>query len=93
MNKLRKKALSLLLVIVMIVSLFPAAAWAVSEPEPNAWVQEKIDNAAGTGTVAVDGQIWLARTSEEGKTYDKGTVVEIGTLEGAKLMVKAPAGI
>lgn len=56
-------------------------------------VQEKIDNAAGTGTVAVDGQIWLARTSEEGKTYDKGTVVEIEALEGAKLMVKAPAGI
>ena len=49
MNKLRKKALSLLLVIVMIVSLFPAAAWAVSEPEPNAWVQEKIDKYQSDG--------------------------------------------
>ena len=49
MNKLRKKALSLLLVIVMIVSLFPAAAWAVSEPEPNAWVQEKIETYTNDG--------------------------------------------
>ena len=49
MNKLRKKALSLLLVIVMIVSLFPAAAWAVSEPTITAWIQEKIDALKAQG--------------------------------------------
>lgn len=52
MNKLRKKALSLLLVIVMIVSLFPAAAWAVEAPTPSVWVQGKIDALTAQGYTA-----------------------------------------
>ncbi len=52
-------------------------------------VRDKIDNTAGTGTVTVDGQIWLARALEDGRTYEPGAVVEIASINGAKLMVKA----
>jgi membrane protein implicated in regulation of membrane protease activity len=49
-------------------------------------VTQKIDNLAGTGTVAVDGKTWTARTLD-GQILLPGELVQIQRIEGVKLMV------
>lgn len=52
-------------------------------------VKERVDNIAGTGTAVLNGQTWLARAQVEGQTFEPGTMVEVASISGAKLMVKA----
>ena len=52
-------------------------------------VKERVDNIAGTGTAVINGQTWLARAQVEGQTFEPGTMVEVASISGAKLMVKA----
>lgn len=52
-------------------------------------VKERIDNEAGTGTAILAGETWLARADQEGDIYEPNTVVEITSVSGAKLMVRA----
>jgi membrane protein implicated in regulation of membrane protease activity len=49
-------------------------------------VTQKIDNLAGTGTVAVDGKTWTAR-SDTGEAIEAQTLVKIDRIEGVKLIV------
>ena len=50
-------------------------------------VTEEIDWASGNGQVKFDGQVWSARTIEEGN-IKIGTQVEIVKIEGVKAFVK-----
>ena len=51
-----------------------------------ATVTERIDNIAGIGTVSVGGRIWTAR-SATGEIIEEGTITEIKSIEGVKLIV------
>ena len=49
-------------------------------------VIEPIDNLHAKGQVKIRGQVWTARSSEEGVTYEKGEVVSVLAIEGVKLI-------
>ena len=51
-------------------------------------VTEEISNLAGTGKVSLGGNIWTARTENEGGTIPVDTVVAVLRVEGVKLIVK-----
>ncbi len=51
-------------------------------------VTEPIDNQQGIGQVKVKGMDWMARSAEEGVTIVAGTMVEIQSVEGVKVIVK-----
>ncbi len=51
-------------------------------------VTEEISNLAGTGKVSLGGNIWTARTENEGGTIPADAVVEVLRVEGVKLIVK-----
>ena len=51
-------------------------------------VTEEISNLAGTGKVSLGGNIWTARTENEGGTIPVDAVVEVLRVEGVKLIVK-----
>ena len=51
-------------------------------------VTEEISNLAGTGKVSLDGNIWTARTENEGGTIPVDAVVAVLRVEGVKLIVK-----
>lgn len=49
-------------------------------------VTERIDNAAGTGAVYVDGKTWTARSTDDAP-IPPGTAVVVERMEGVKLFV------
>ena len=51
-------------------------------------VTEEISNLAGTGKVSLGGNIWTARTENEGGTIPVDAVVTVLRVEGVKLSVK-----
>jgi membrane protein implicated in regulation of membrane protease activity len=53
-----------------------------------ALVEEPIDNAAPSGAVKINGQLWTARTENPVDRPAKGDWVEIIRVEGAKLICK-----
>jgi membrane protein implicated in regulation of membrane protease activity len=53
-----------------------------------ALVEEPIDNAAPSGVVKINGQLWTARTENPADCPAKGDWVEIIRVEGAKLICK-----
>lgn len=51
-------------------------------------VISEIDNLQGIGQVRIDGQVWSARSVEEGVAVPVGAVVVIESISGVKLMVR-----
>lgn len=51
-------------------------------------VTEEIFNLAGTGKVSLGGNVWTARTENEGGTIPVDAVVTVLRVEGVKLIVK-----
>ena len=51
-------------------------------------VTEEISNLAGTGKVSLGGNMWTARTENEGGTIPVDAVVTVLRVEGVKLLVK-----
>lgn len=51
-------------------------------------VTEEISNLAGTGKVSLGGNIWTARTENEGGTIPVDAVVAVLRVEGVKLIVR-----
>ena len=51
-------------------------------------VTEEISNLVGTGKVSLGGNIWTARTENEGGTIPVDAVVAVLRVEGVKLIVK-----
>ena len=51
-------------------------------------VTEEISNLAGTGKVSLGGNVWTARTENEGGTIPVDAVVAVLRVEGVKLIVK-----
>lgn len=51
-------------------------------------VTEEISNLAGTGKVSLGGNIWTARTENEGGMIPVDAVVAVLRVEGVKLIVK-----
>lgn len=51
-------------------------------------VTEEIDNIRGLGAVKVRGQVWTARTEEDGEKAAVGEIVKILRIEGVKLIVR-----
>lgn len=51
-------------------------------------VTEEISNLAGTGKVSLGGNMWTARTENEGGAIPVGAVVTVLRVEGVKLIVK-----
>lgn len=51
-------------------------------------VTEEISNLAGTGKVSLGGNIWTARTENEGGTIPVDAVVAVLRVEGVKLIIK-----
>ncbi len=51
-------------------------------------VTSEINNLQGTGQVTVGGQEWSARSVEEGGRIPVGSVVNVVSISGVKLMVK-----
>ena len=54
----------------------------------SALVEEDIDNAAASGAVKINGQLWTARTENPADKPAKGQWVEIIRVEGSKLICK-----
>ncbi|MGC9220403.1 MAG: NfeD family protein [Solirubrobacteraceae bacterium] len=50
-------------------------------------VVERIDNHAGVGRVRIDGEIWTARSLEEGTTIESGATVSVVEIRGATALV------
>ena len=51
-------------------------------------VEEDVNNAAPTGAVKINGQLWTARMDNPTDTVSKGDWVEIVRVEGAKLICR-----
>lgn len=51
-------------------------------------VSTRIDNVNGTGEAVLAGDIWMAR-SKDNDIIEKGTKVDVVTIEGVKLIVRA----
>lgn len=54
-------------------------------------VTEQVDNLAGTGEVQVDGQYWMARTSDNSLTIEKDQVITVRQIHGVRLIVEPVA--
>ena len=54
-------------------------------------VTEQVDNLAGTGEVQVDGQYWMARTSDNSLTIEKDQVITVRQIHGVRLIVEPAA--
>ena len=54
----------------------------------NACITENVDNIKNTGTAILDGLEWRARASEEGVTFETGTIVTVEDIRGVTLYVK-----
>ena len=52
-------------------------------------VTEDIDNLQSTGTVALNGLEWSARTENNGVVIEKNSKVRVKNIEGVKLIVEA----
>ena len=50
-------------------------------------VTEQIDNLRGTGEVQLDGQYWMARSSDSDQIIERGEVAVIRAIQGVKLIV------
>lgn len=50
-------------------------------------VTERIDNANATGSAELKGQEWTARAEDENKVIEAGTLVEVISISGVKLIV------
>lgn len=51
-------------------------------------VTEEIDNVQGTGTAVINGQEWTARAEKDADRYFVGEMVEVGAIQGVKLIVR-----
>lgn len=51
-------------------------------------VTGEIDNLLGTGQVTVNGQEWSARSCDDGVRISEGTVVNVVSINGVKLIVR-----
>ncbi|MBS6372542.1 MAG: NfeD family protein [Lawsonibacter sp.] len=51
-------------------------------------VTEEIDNLAGHGLVNIAGQVWSARSTEEGAVIPAGQEVRIVQIQGVKVLVE-----
>lgn len=54
-------------------------------------VTEQVNNLAGTGEVQVDGQYWMARTSDNSLTIEKDQVITVRQIHGVRLIVEPVA--
>ena len=54
-------------------------------------VTERIDNIAATGSVSIDGKLWMARAAEDSQTFDEGEHVIINEIRGVRLLVTPAA--
>lgn len=54
-------------------------------------VTEQVNNLAGTGEVQVDGQYWMARTSDNSLTIEKDQVITVRQINGVRLIVEPAA--
>lgn len=50
-------------------------------------VTAEISNELGTGAAVVGGQEWTARSLEDGRVYEVGTIVTVREVRGVKLIV------
>ena len=55
-------------------------------------VTESIDNLKAQGVVQVNGLEWTARSEESQEVRPKGAIVEVGRVEGVKLIVRKKEG-
>lgn len=51
-------------------------------------VTARIDNAAGTGTVILNGQEWTARSEQDDVTFEVDSMPEVVKVSGVKLIVR-----
>lgn len=51
-------------------------------------VTQEIDNLKGTGQAKLKGMDWTARAAQGQEVIEKGTTVEVVSIEGVKLIVK-----
>ncbi len=52
-----------------------------------ALVLERISNTESVGCVKIDGEVWTARSFDDGETFDPGEQVEVVEIRGATAMV------
>lgn len=55
-------------------------------------VSEAIDNLKAQGVVQVNGLEWTARSEESQEVIPKGAIVEVGRVDGVKLIVRKKEG-
>ncbi|MCI6043506.1 NfeD family protein [bacterium] len=55
-------------------------------------VTESIDNLKAQGVVQVNGLEWTARSEESQEVIPKGAIVEVGRVDGVKLIVRKKEG-
>ena len=55
-------------------------------------VTEAIDNLKAQGVVQVNGLEWTARSEESQEVIPKGAIVEVGIVDGVKLIVRKKEG-
>ncbi len=55
-------------------------------------VTESIDNLKAQGIVQVNGLEWTARSEESQEVIPKGAIVEVGRVDGVKLIVRKKEG-
>ena len=55
-------------------------------------VTEAIDNLKAQGVVQVNGLEWTARSEESQEVIPKGAIVEVGRVDGVKLIVRKKEG-
>jgi membrane protein implicated in regulation of membrane protease activity len=65
-------------------SIRTGAAALVGRP---AIVLERIANHEGVGCVRIDGEVWTARSFDEGEVFDPGERVEVVEIRGATALV------
>src|SRR5947208_14946822 len=65
-------------------SIRTGAAALVGRP---AIVLERISNHEGVGCVKIDGEVWTARSFDEGEVFDPGERVEVVEIRGATALV------
>ncbi len=59
----------------------------------DAVVTEDIDNIEGKGEAAVDGVVWTARMKEKEGKCSKGSICNIVSIEGVKLILEKKEGV
>ena len=65
----------------------PCFATSPNAGERPAIVLERIANAEGVGCVKIDGEVWTARSYDEGQVFDAGERVEVVEIRGATALV------